>query len=88
MLFIVLKIVVVVHLSRETVMLLVIWVNVVLDIAITRRLVIGVVEGESKDGMTLNHAFCAELSANPRASVTAHIQTSTSLNNIALVRGD
>ena len=46
MLFIVLKIVVVVHLSRETVMLLVIWVNVVLDIAITRRLVIGVVEGE------------------------------------------
>ena len=39
-------IVVVVHLSRETVMLLVIWVNVVLDIAVTRRLVIGVVEGE------------------------------------------
>ena len=45
-------IVVVVHLSRETVMLLVIWVNVVLDIAITRRLVIGVVEGELKDAMT------------------------------------
>ena len=44
------------------------------------RLVIGVVEGEFKDGMTfevLNHAFCAELSAIPRASATAHIQSST-----------
>ena len=39
-------IVVVVHLSRETVMLLVTWVNVASDIAVTLRLVTGVVEGE------------------------------------------
>ena len=44
--FIVLMIVVVVHLSRETVMLLVTWVNVASDIAVTLRLVTGVVEGE------------------------------------------
>ena len=39
-------IVVVVHLSRETVMLLVTWVKVASDIAVTLRLVRGVVEGE------------------------------------------